>query len=115
MKLSYSEQAHIPDDKITQYLLNSEHSEGYGKAKFFMRFGFSIAQWQQLADALFTHAQTHEVIKIEQTQFGTRYIIEGKLETPCKRKPHVRVVWFIENGSTQPKLVTAYPLETQND
>lgn len=115
MKLPHSEHAHIPNEKIIFYLLNIKHPEGGSKAKFFMQFGFSVAQWQQLVDALLTHAQTHKVVKTEQTQFGIRYVIEGEIETPSKRKPHLRVVWFIENDSIQPKFVTAYPLETKND
>jgi hypothetical protein len=115
MKLPNREKAVVPEAKITLYLLNPAHVKGRGKAKFFMIFGFSVAQWKQLADALLDHAQTHEVVKTEQTQFGTRYVIEGVLATPIKRKPQVRVVWFISTDGTQPHLVTAYPLEGSDD
>ena len=115
MKLPNSDNAYVPDEKITAYLLNNEHPKGQGKAKFFIRFGFSMAQWKQLADALLTHAQMYDIIKTERTPFGTRYVIEGELQTPIDRKPQVRVVWFIENDRTQPRLVTAYPLEIEDD
>jgi len=115
MKLPKHEEAVVPEEKITLYLLNLQHPKGRGKAKFFIQFGFSMAQWKQLADALFNHAQLHEVVKTEQTQFGTRYVIEGELETPIERKPQVRVVWFISTDSPQPQLVTAYPLERSDD
>jgi hypothetical protein len=52
----------------------------------------------------------HEVAKIEDDQFGTRYIIEGAIQTPDSRAPQVRSVWFIETGEQQPRFVTAYPL-----
>jgi len=115
MKLPHLENAYVPEDKITLYLLNLQHPKGRGKAKFFMQFWFSMAQWKQLAEALLHHAQSHEVVKIEQTPFGIRYVIEGELETPIERKPQVRVVWFISTDSTQPHLVTAYPLEGADD
>lgn len=115
MKLPNHEEAVVPKEKITLYLLNMQHPKGGGKAIFFMRFGFSSERWEQLANALFTHAQMHEVAKIEQTVFGRRYIIEGVLETPSTREPLVRVVWFISKGHTRPHLVSAYPLEHADD
>jgi hypothetical protein len=115
MKLPHREKAIVPEAKITLYLLNPQHPKGRGKAKFFMQFGFSVAQWKQLADALFDHAQRHEVVKTEQTPFGTRYVVEGEFATPINRQPQVRVVWFISTDSEHPHLVTAYPLEGSDD
>ncbi|TVR18395.1 MAG: hypothetical protein EA396_15170 [Anaerolineaceae bacterium] len=115
MKLPHLDNAYVPEEKITLYLLNLQHPKGRGKAKFFTQFGFSVAQWKQLADALMNHAQSHEVVKTEQTKFGIRYVIEGELQTPIERKPQVRVVWFSPTDSTQPHLVTAYPLEGSDD
>ena len=66
MKLPSYEEAVVPKEKITLYLLNAQHPKGGGKAIFFMRFGFSSERWEQLANALLTHAQMHEVAKIEQ-------------------------------------------------
>ena len=67
MELPNREEAIVPEAKITLYLLNTQHPKGHSKAKFFMQFGFFVAQWKQLADALFDHAQTHAVVKTEQT------------------------------------------------
>ncbi|MAS35902.1 MAG: hypothetical protein CL610_17980 [Anaerolineaceae bacterium] len=114
MKLPNCVEAHIPESKITNYLLNAEHPKGRSKAKYFTQFGFSVAQWKQLADALFDHAQNHEVNKTEHTPFGIRYVIEGELSAPDNRRPQVRVVWFIEKAGMQPRLVTAYPLEVED-
>jgi hypothetical protein len=115
MRLPNVDEAFIPEEKITLYLLNSEHPKGRGKAKFFIQFGFSMAQWKRLAEALLSHAQSYDVVKIEETLFGIRYVVEGELETPIKRYPKVRVVWFISINRHQPYLVTAYPLEGDYD
>lgn len=115
MKLPDAENSFVPETKITEYLLNADHPNGRGKAQFFRQFGFSMSQWEQLAEALVTHAQTHEIIKSEQTRFGIRYVIEGKLDTPIGRMPNVRSVWFIEQIGQPARLVTAYPLEDEND
>jgi hypothetical protein len=111
MKLPNNDSAVIPRRKLTDYLLNEWHEEGRGKALFFEQFGYSINTWEALAAALTMHAQTHEVVKVEQTPFGTRYVIEGILDALDGRTPFVRVVWFIDRDSTVPRLVTAYPLE----
>ena len=115
MKLPNLENAHIPRTKITEYLLNTEHPEGRGKATFFTQFGFSVAQWEALADALMAHASLYDVTKVEQNRFGTRYVIEGEVNTPSGRSPNLRSVWFIEAASQIPRLVTAYPLEGTDD
>lgn len=111
MKLPNLEQAYVQPEKITQYLLDTEHEQGHGKALFFIHVGFSVAQWEILAQTLIDHANAHEVVKEEPTQFGKRYVIEGDLLTPTGRVVQVRSVWFISIGDSKPRLVTAYPLE----
>jgi len=51
----------------------------------------------------------YEVTKVELTTFGTRYVVEGLLNTPDSRNPLIRTVWFIETGQTSPQFITAYP------
>jgi len=63
-----------------------------------------------LAEALRLHAATHELGRVEESPFGTRYVVEGPLVTPDGRNPPVRSVWFIEAGEDTPQLVTVYPL-----
>lgn len=111
MKLPNLENATVPQAKITNYLLSPTHSTGRGKAKFFIRFGFSSEQWEVLAHALLEHAKEHDVAKVELTPFGTRYVIEGTLQTPVERTPSVRVVWFVDTGDDAPRFVTANPRE----
>ena len=91
------------------YLLSATHRDGKNKAAFFGRFGFSAATWQTLAEALLHQAAEDDVAKMEASPFGTRYMIEGELHAPDGRAPLVRVIWFIENGTDIPRLVTAYP------
>ena len=95
MKLPHAEQAIVPKDKFTTYLLDETHQEGRGKALFFQHFGFSVAQWKVLAQALLDHARAHNIAKAERTRFGTRYVVEGQLETPIGRRPAVLPVLFV--------------------
>jgi hypothetical protein len=57
MKLPNVQSATVPERKVTHYLLNPAHPAGGGKAWFFLRFGFSVADWQKLAEALLRHAR----------------------------------------------------------
>lgn len=110
MKLPNADKAIVPQAKITKYLLSLSHSEGWSKAKFFSRFGFSADAWEELAGALLRHAADHEITKTEGSPYGTRHIIQGVLYAPDGRTPDVRSVWFIDTGEQIPRFVTAYPL-----
>ncbi len=101
-RLPSAEKAEVSRRKVVAYLLNSEHPDGWGKAAFFARFGFSRHAWN--AAALRNHVLENDVASVVKTPSGVRYLIEGPIEAP-----NVRSVWFQE-GNLPPRLVTAYPL-----
>ena len=115
MKLPNVEAAVVSDDKMTGYLLSPTHRDGRHKAAFFLGFGFTGDAGQTLAAALLKHAAEHEVAKVENTPFGTRYVVEGTIETPYGRTPSIRSVWFLETSQVVPRFVTAYPLKGADD
>lgn len=110
MELPNAQRARVEQAKVLDYLLATDHPEGGSKAEFFSRFGFSIDQWQHLADALRVHGTSHEVAEIEQTPFGMKYSVDGIVETPDGRAPRIRTVWIVDKGADDTRLVTAYPL-----
>ena len=109
MFLLSREVAVVPQAKITEYLLSDFHPDGRHKAQFFKSFGYTSDDWQSLERTLRQHILDYEVTKIEQSSFGTRYVVEGIIKAPDGRRPLVRTVWFIRNGETVPQFVTAYP------
>ncbi|PIV22101.1 MAG: hypothetical protein COS40_06225 [Deltaproteobacteria bacterium CG03_land_8_20_14_0_80_45_14] len=111
MKLPNYKNAVISQTKITGYLLSIKHRNGRSKAEFFTQLGFSYDAWEDLVKALLQHAADNDVTKIEDSLFGTRYIIEGLLFAPGGRQAIIRSVWFIETGEDIPRFVTAYPLQ----
>ena len=113
MKLPNAEQALVEREKIEDYLLNANHPFGASKAQFFTAFGFSLANWRQLAEALRVHGRRHSVKQMRETGFGPRYEVEGSLEAPDGRSPRVRSVWQWDHGAVAPRLLTAYPVEDQ--
>ena len=101
--------------KIVNYLLSLTHPDGRSKAQFFLSFGFSPDNWQELASALLAHAANHEAAKLETSPFGTRYISEGAIAAPDGRTPQICSVWFIATGEIIPALVSAYPLKSKEE
>jgi|SRR5437867_9047058 len=110
MKLPNAELATVPERKVTHYLLNPAHPAGGGKAAFFLRFGFTVADWQRLAEALLCHAREHEVVETEQTRHGIRYVVDGPLTAPDGSRLNVRSAWYINPGGNAPRFVSAHPL-----
>lgn len=95
---------------MTHYLLNPAHPSGGSKAAFFLRFGFTVAEWRQLAEALLRHASEHEVVETEETPHGIRYVVDGGLVAPDGTRLNVRSAWYINPGGGAPRFVSAHPL-----
>ena len=110
MNLPNAGQARVDREKITEYLLSEDHADGRSKAAFFQRFGFHPDLWAVLAEALQRHGQANPVIAVVESPYGTRYIVDGEMETPDRRNARVRTVWIVEQGTAAPRLVTAYPI-----
>ena len=109
MKLPNAENAVVPEEKITRYLLDLTHKRGGPKAKFFLGHGYSLANWQLLKRDLLWHAVEYEVNQTKLTLHGLKYIIEGKLKLPSGQLRLLRTVWIIHTHEDFPYLVTAYP------
>ncbi len=110
MKLPNAQFAIVPEQKITRYLLNPAHPAGGSKALFFLRFGFTVAVWPQLAEALLQQACANEVVATEQTPHGRRYVVDGLLTAPDGTGLNVRTAWYINAAGDAPRFVTAHPL-----
>jgi hypothetical protein len=110
-KLPNHTSAIVSEAKIVKYLLNLEHPKGKDKAKFFMQFGFSLDQWETLAQALVKHAAEHVVTNILETPEGAHFAVDGEIRTPDLRNPMIRSIWAVDTKSEAPRLITAYPLK----
>lgn len=110
MKWPNVQSATVPAAKVTQYLLNPAHPAGGSKAKFFLRFGFAVAEWQRLAEALLIHACENEVAAMEQTVHGSRSVVDGPLIAPDGARLNIRSAWYIDSCGGVPRFVTAHPL-----
>jgi len=111
VKLPNAGRAHVDRAKVTDYLLSATHPIGAAKARFFVSFGFSSDDWGTLADALRSHARQGDATSVRESPYGTRYDVDGPLDTPSRRSPRIRTVWQIDTGSMAPRLLTAYPIQ----
>lgn len=107
MPLPSSYSLRIEESKLAGYLLSQANSQG--KASFFLGFGFRPDKWLVFSDALKAQALANPVVKTVASPYGTRYSVDGELETPSGRKPRVRTVWIHEEGSNELRLITAHP------
>jgi hypothetical protein len=99
----------VVSQKMLEYLLSESHPRGRRKAAFFGGLGFVRHEWQVLATALKNQAELYEVSELVESEFGTRYVIDGVIEGPHRIRANVRTVWLVENGEDTARLITAYP------
>jgi hypothetical protein len=111
VKLPFGERACVSPSKATDYLLSRTHPVGRGKARTFLAVGFNETNPSELEEALLSLAHTEDVSGVERSVHGTKYVIDGEIETPSGRRLSVRTVWIIEPGTQVPRLVTAYAAE----
>jgi hypothetical protein len=109
VKLPNAERVIVAPEKIIAYLLNPANRQNRGKAAFFFAFGFTVASWHVLADALRAQVVRYDVNGMREDVYGVRYTITGPLDTPDGRNPNVLSVWQIDAGTTAPRFISAYP------
>jgi len=110
-KLPAADRAVVELAKITDYLLNASHPDNGGKAQFFEALGFPTSKPRRLVMALKALATSGEVARQLASVHGTKYVVDGHLESPEGRRSFVRAIWIVDKGQELPRLVTAYPRE----
>ncbi len=110
MKLPNSEQAIVPEKKLTEYLLSETHAVGKFKARFFRRLGFDLTNASLLQKEIMNLVQVQDVENIIPSNYGTKYIVKGAIKTPIGESVRIKTVWIIEKNQTQPIFITAYPV-----
>lgn len=99
----------VPCEKVTEYLLDPLHLVGGSKAQWLLSLGFDRRRPEQLADSLLEmvlHAATYTA---EESVYGVKYTVPGRIPTPSGRSVNIVTVWIAEPADPRPRLVTAYP------
>lgn len=118
--LPYVERAHIPEHKLTRYLLNPEHPSGRHKAKLFeRRLGVTCDDWEHLRDEILGNLPGARVRTIAPKTWpkedgGTNYGLEFEVHVPVcglnGQTCQVLTGWVV-GGSLRPQFTTARPLD----
>ena len=108
-KMPNAEKAVIDADKLRGYILSFSHPLGRFKAAIFKKLGYSAENWKLLENSLKELILTNYVAKIEDTEYGRKYIVEGLIVSPSGENVHLVTVWIILKKEFSPRFVTAYP------
>ncbi|WP_019906040.1 DUF6883 domain-containing protein [Methylobacterium sp. 77] len=99
----------ISEDKVTRYLLNTDHPRGGPKARFLLRFGFDGHEPRVLQDSLADHLLlAPDAWTVSNAQSDIKIVCEGPMTSPDGRHPMIRSVWMLENEFAA--FVTLVPL-----
>lgn len=109
MPIPNADQAVVPIEKITEYLLNPLHPVGGPKARWLFALGYRLESPEELADGLLGIVQKSDDFTVQSDVFGVKYGVRGSLIAPSARTARVLTVWMIENGTLFPRLVSAFP------
>jgi hypothetical protein len=108
-RLPNADRAIVPERKIMDYLLSTDHAKGAAKAGFFLRFGYSREDWRSLAETMRQHARLQPVVRLRRNDHGEIYEVRGPVSTLDGRNPKITTVWMILDGEIDPRFVTAVP------
>lgn len=108
-RLTNAEKAIIEIDKLQGYILSSTHPVGRFKAAFFRRLGYSSENWKAFEQSLRDLITTQDAKKVEESQYGKKFIVEGLFAGPSGETVQLVTVWIILKGESVPVFITAYP------
>ena len=103
------ENAYIPREKLADYLLSETHAVGKSKARFFKAHGYNEDNLHLLEWGLLSVPRYNEVDEQVTLIHGTKYVVNGDLQTPRGTTVTVTTIWIVEPPGERPRFVTAYP------
>ena len=109
MKLPNAENAVIDSEKLHDYLLSPSHPVGRFKAAFFSSLGYTQENWRQFEADLRRQHLSKDAILHQETSYGRKYEIHGKIRGPAGKTRGIISVWIILVDEDVPRFVTAYP------
>ena len=109
MRLPNVENAVIDPEKLRDYLLSPSHPVGRFKALFFSSLGYTQENWEKFEADLRHQHLTRDVVLRQETRYGKKYEIRGKIEGPAGRTVEVVSVWIVLVDENFPRFITAYP------
>ena len=109
MKIFNAKKAIIETEKLRNYVLSPTHPTGRFKAAFFRELGYSVENWNVFEQHLREQILLLNAVKVEESGYGQKFVIEGPMTGPTGKTVQVVTVWVILKGESFPRFITAYP------
>ena len=97
----------VPREKVVNFLLDPDHPENKGRAPLLVRLGYTMEDWERLAEDLRRMAMESDSIEAP-SPYGRRFRVVGNLNGPTGSRAW-RTIWEIPHGADAAFFVTAYP------
>ena len=101
--------AQIDRSKLSEYLLSDVHPVGRSKELFFRLQGYSRRDPARLEQDLRDLIGRTDAVLAGSSEYGTKYLVSGSLDSPAGRSPRILSIWIVLTGERRPRFVTAYP------
>jgi hypothetical protein len=109
-----SENVVIPDAKITQYVLNKNHSRGKHKAIVFeSSLGYTQAHAEQLKTAILEGLGTSERFYVRTDEYGDLFNAIINITGPNGNTAPIRTGWILKPGETKFSLTNAIVMKRE--
>jgi hypothetical protein len=97
----------IAPEKFHEYLLKKMPDND--KSIFLGIAGYTLKNWNRLADDIRTQLLPHDALLVRETPFGNLYKVRGVLLGPNGKKLKVVSIWMTEYETKVSKFITLYP------
>jgi hypothetical protein len=109
MRLPFAENAFVDVRKLTEYSLNKQHERGKHKARVFGTvLGITIVNHEILSEAIRQAVLTQNATLTDVTQYGTRYVVDFKMNSLTEEVVTVRSTWILAPNSEIPRLTNCF-------
>lgn len=98
-------QAIVSPEKLTQYLLVPLPKDD--KSQYLAQAGYTLDNWQQLAQDLRTQILSLPALPTAATKYGQKYQSIGYLTGINGKKLWIKTIWIVT--ATETKFVTLFP------
>lgn len=111
-------ESELPEAKFVKYLLNADHKDNHGKAKFYKEIlGIGPNDWRYLAAQFHDGLKSAELLEVKMKYFKDRFGVSFNAVLPVcglnSRRAMIDTNWIMEPG-TRPRLSTAVPANQRN-